>query len=54
VFGDELYGRLLREMGIRLSESNEEPRGLLEQLEEELSDEAFMYLRRELVDKKEP
>jgi predicted ATPase len=53
VFGDELYGRLLREMGARLIEDNEEPRRLLKEMEEDLSDEAFMYLRRELIEKKD-
>jgi energy-coupling factor transporter ATP-binding protein EcfA2 len=48
VFGDELYGRLLRELGKRLSRSSKEPDVLLEPLEDELSDEAIMFLRREL------
>ncbi len=48
VFGDDLYGRLLEELGKRLGRSRKHPDELLGQLDDELSDEAIMYLRREL------
>jgi len=48
VFGDELYGRLLHALQQRLRRSSKDRDVLLKPLEDELSDEAFMYLRREL------
>lgn len=50
VFGDALYGRLMTDLGKRLSKSSKNPDLLLSQIETELSDEAYMYLRRKVED----
>lgn len=53
VFGDELYGKLLRDFRDQFDGSPSQANQTLAQLEGELSSEAVMYLRRELIAKKE-
>jgi energy-coupling factor transporter ATP-binding protein EcfA2 len=53
VFGDELYGRLLRSFQEHFDGDAAKAHQILEQLEGELSSEAVMYLRRELITKRE-
>jgi energy-coupling factor transporter ATP-binding protein EcfA2 len=49
VFGDELHGDLLREVQNRLQRSRKPMETVLGEIESELSPEAVMYLRRELL-----
>ncbi len=53
VFGDELYGRLLIDLVKRLKENPQHATELLKEMENELSSEAFMCLRRVLSSEKD-
>ena len=49
VFGDPLYGSTLTDLAEKLEHEHVDPKGTLESLEDDLSGEGYMFLRRKLT-----